>query len=127
MKIYCCQCKFEVIARLTNGEEVYPHRKDLHSLPFWRCDGCKNTVGCHHKTKDRTKPLGVIPSQEIKDARQYLHRVIDPIWQSKKMKRGDVYKAISEAVGWDYHTAEIRTVEQARQAYRAAKQLSERL
>jgi len=127
MKIYCCQCKFEVIARLTNGEEVYPHRKDLQSLPFWKCDGCKNTVGCHHKTKNPTKPLGVIPSQEIKDARQHLHRVIDPIWQSKKMKRGDVYKAISESVGWDYHTAEIRTVEQARQAYRAAKQISERL
>lgn len=61
--IFCCCCENDVHARLTDGREIYPHRHDLYSLPFWRCDGCGNHVGCHHKTKDRTRPLGVIPTR----------------------------------------------------------------
>ncbi len=68
--IFCCGCKADVRARLTSGKEIYPHRSDLSSLPFWRCDGCGNFVGCHHKTKDRTRPLGCIPTPEIKEERQ---------------------------------------------------------
>ena len=56
--IFCCGCQRKVDARLTNGEEMYPHRYDLANLPFWKCDVCQNFVGCHHKTKNRTKPLG---------------------------------------------------------------------
>ena len=68
-KIWCCGCGKEVDARLTDGAEVYPHRRDLASLPFWKCDACGNFVGCHHKTRERTKPLGCIPTPEIKDVR----------------------------------------------------------
>lgn len=42
--IFCCGCQTDVQARLTSGREVYPHRDDLASLPFWKCDGCGNTV-----------------------------------------------------------------------------------
>lgn len=125
MKIYCCKCDKDIIARLTNGAEIYPHRKDLHLLPFWKCDECNNHVGCHHKTIDRVRPLGVIPSEEIKKARMMLHRVIDPIWQSKMMTRRQVYKNISDLVGWNFHTAEIRTMDQARMAYKAAKKIAQ--
>lgn len=118
--IYCCQCETDVNARLTDGGEIYPHRPDLKSLPFWKCDSCKNTVGCHHKTKNRTKPLGVIPSPEIKTARKHIHALIDPVWQSGRVNRRDLYKSISDAIGWEYHTAEIRTVIQAREVYAAA-------
>ena len=69
----------DVEVRLTNGAEIYPHRKDLSELPFWKCDTCGNFVGCHHKTGDPTKPLGVIPTSEIKRARQHIHRILDPI------------------------------------------------
>jgi hypothetical protein len=48
--IFCCECREKVNARLTEGEEIYPHREDLKDLPFWICDKCKNFVGCHHKT-----------------------------------------------------------------------------
>ena len=64
--IECVECKATVEARLTDGSEIYPHRKDLHKLPFWKCDHCGNFVGCHHKTKKRTRPLGCIPNKEIK-------------------------------------------------------------
>ena len=32
MEIYCCGCEDKVIARLTDGAEIYPHRFDLPSL-----------------------------------------------------------------------------------------------
>ena len=81
MDIYCCGCNKDTAARLTNGEEIYPHRKDLYSLPFWKCDQCGNYVGCHHKTKNQTKPLGCIPTQEIKNIRKKIHTVLDPLWK----------------------------------------------
>ena len=120
-RIHCCACGGDVDARLTDGGEIYPHRPDLHSLPFWRCDACWNFVGCHHKTKNRTEPLGCIPTVELKEARKKLHALIDPIWQSGKMGRRELYEAISREVGWNYHTAKTRTMDEARAAYRAAR------
>ncbi|NTG07102.1 hypothetical protein [Rhizobium rhizogenes] len=63
--LFCCGCQAEVSARLTDGKEIYPHRRDLHDLPFWKCDACKNFVGCHHKTANHTKPLGRMTSFAI--------------------------------------------------------------
>ncbi len=121
MRIHCCGCGVAVDARLTSGSEIYPHRPDLRSLPFWRCDACGNFVGCHHKTKDRTRPLGCIPTPELKEARKQLHALIDPIWQSGKMGRRALYAAIGRDLGREYHTAETRTLDEARAAYRAAR------
>lgn len=119
--IWCCGCGEKVQARLTSGAEIYPHRKDLADLPFWKCDTCGNFVGCHHKTKNRTQPLGCIPTPEIKKARQHIHALLDPIWQSGKMKRQEIYKVLSDELGWKYHTAQIRSVEEARKVYRIVK------
>lgn len=125
MLIYCCGCSTEVNARLTNGKEVYPRRRDLWDLPFWRCDACGNHVGCHHKTKARTRPLGCIPTPEIKNARQHIHRILDPLWRSRRFTRRDLYRRLGEATGKaEYHTAEIRTLEEARLVYRTIQQLS---
>ena len=119
-RIYCCACGGDVDARLTDGGEIYPHRPDLRSLPFWKCDACYNFVGCHHKTKNTTEPLGCIPTKELKDARKKLHGLIDPIWQSGRISRRELYGAISRDLGWEYHTAKLRTIDEARAAYRAA-------
>lgn len=125
MKIYCCGCEKKVTARLTDGAEVYPHRSDLHDLPFWKCNACGNFVGCHHKTKNRTNPLGIIPTKEIKAARQRIHRILDPIWQSGKMPRKVVYAKLSKLLGWNYHTASIKSVSEAREVYRAIEGMVE--
>ncbi len=123
--LYCCGCQKDVQARLTDGREVYPHRDDLFGLPFWKCDTCGNYVGCHHKTKDRTRPLGNIPTKELKNARQHIHRVLDPIWKSGKMPRGTVYARIASELGVaEYHTAEIRTLDDARKVYAIVKGLA---
>ena len=123
--IYCCGCSSDVNARLTDGAEIYPHRRDLASLPFWKCDACGNFVGCHHKTKQRTAPLGCIPTPEIKEARSHIHRVLDPLWKSGRFKRRELYSKIANSLGIkEYHTAELRSVEQARDAYRAILEIS---
>jgi len=122
MIIYCCGCCENVEPRLTDGAEIYPHRKDLKALPFWKCDKCGNYVGCHHKTKNRTQPLGCIPTPEIKKARQHIHALLDPIWKSGKMKRKELYGELTKRLGWSYHTAKIRSVEEAREVYKIARE-----
>jgi len=123
VKIFCCGCNKEIEARLTNGKEVYAHRKDLYDLPFWICDTCRNFVGCHHKTTNRTNPLGIIATKEIKSARIHIHALIDPVWKSKKMKRGVLYANISEKLGYSYHTSNIKSIEEARRIYRIAREI----
>jgi len=71
MEIWCCECSIKVKARLTDGSEIYPHREDLYSLPFWKCDQCGNFVGCHHKLKSNpNQPLGCIATRDIRKARK---------------------------------------------------------
>jgi len=126
--IYCCACSDEVSARLTDGQEIYPHREDLYGLPFWKCDHCGNSVGCHHKMETNpTQPLGIIPTPELKKARQHIHRLIDPMWQSGKLKRAQIYAKLTKELGWNYHTANIRSVEEARKVYRAAMNIHSQL
>lgn len=123
MNLWCCACDQEVDARLTSGAEVYPHRPDLAKVPRWICDTCNNHVGTHHKTSNPTKPLGNIPSVEIRRARQAIHALIDPSWKAGKIARNSIYRAISDALGYEYHTAEIRTIEEARKVYSVARNL----
>lgn len=121
-EIHCCGCDKKVNARLTSGKEIYPHRSDLYSLPFWKCDACGNFVGCHHKTKDRHRPLGCIPTKEIKNARQHIHRILDPLWKKGKYQRKELYQMIADHIGRKkYHTANIRSVEEARDIYKFIK------
>lgn len=120
MSIYCCTCQQNVTAGLCTVAQVYPHRSDFAALPFWVCPHCKNFVGCHHKTQDRTRPLGVIPSAEIRKARQHIHRALDPIWKSGSIPRKSLYRRLANTLGLkEYHTAEIKTIEDARTVYRA--------
>lgn len=122
--IFCCECNGDIVARLTNGAEIYPHRPDLANLPFWKCDDCGNYVGCHHKTSNPTHPLGCIPNAELKNARQHIHRLIDPVWKSGRIPRGVLYSKIAAAVGRKkYHTANIRTIEEAREVYTKAREI----
>ena len=118
--IFCCECDKDVDARLTNGKEIYPHRQDLSERSFWKCDACGYYVGCH-KSGDCTYPLGVIANKELNNARQHIHNILDPLWQKGWLKRRDVYKKISEEIGYEYHTAKIRTIEEARNIYKIVK------
>lgn len=125
MIIHCCGCGRDVDARLTDGREIYPRRPQFADLPYWKCDACGNYVGCHHKTGKPTTPLGVIPTPEIRNARQHIHRHLDPLWQSGKVKRRHVYRMVADAMGRrDYHTSDIRSVEEAREVFRAVRKIA---
>jgi hypothetical protein len=121
MLLWCCQCQTDVEARLTSGAECYPHRRDLADIPRWKCDGCGNHVGTHHKTSEPTKPLGNIPSPEMKRARIAIHGLIDPAWQAGIVGRGRIYAHLGTIVGRKYHTAELRSVDEARTVFAAAR------
>lgn len=112
MQIYCCECKSDMQTNLINGVIAYPHRPDLANLPFWQCPKCNNFVGCHHKTNQPTRPLGVIPNFEIKQARQKLHALIDPVWKNKLISRTELYKLISKQLGYQFHIAEIKSMDE---------------
>lgn len=130
--IFCCGCKKDVEAVLRSGAAIYPKvnnelQEKLWHLPFWLCPTCKNFVGCHHKTKDPTRPLGCIPTAEIRNARKYIHALIDPFWKNHAepyRARAWVYRWLAAKMGWsEYHTAEIRTIEDAREIYRHAQKI----
>lgn len=124
MNIYCCGCKKEVEARLTNGGELYPHRHDLRYLPFWICGNCKSMVGCHHKTNDRTRPLGFLATAELRRAKKEIHKILDPIWKNGTLSRKQVYALISKSIGYQFHTAEIKSLEDGRKAYRVILEIA---
>lgn len=111
--LHCCGCGKLVAPRLTSGKEIYPHRQDLHQLPFWKCDACGNFVGCHHKTKKRTRPLGSIPTPKIREWRKKIHATLDPMWKIGGFERGKIYAELSDFLGRDYHTGEVNTQEEA--------------
>jgi len=111
--LYCCGCKQDVTPRLTSGAEIYPSRMDLAKLPFWKCDACGNYVGCHHKTANPTQPLGSIPTQGIREARKQVHALLDPIWKSGQLNRAEIYTYLSDQLGYQFHTAEIRSLDEA--------------
>ena len=124
-QIHCCGCERVVMAVLTDGATIYPHRQNLHKLPFWRCPHCSNYVGCHHKTRHRTKPLGVIPTGQMRSIRSEIHAALDPIWEAKRMTRREVYAWMAQELQVrEFHTAELRTVDDCFRAWRAAQRLA---
>lgn len=124
MKIYCTGCNATVNARLTSGSEIYPHRNDLNLLPFWVCDNCQNYVGCHHKTKNRTQPLGCIPTAELRKARNEVHKILDPLWKSGVIQRKKLYFTIGEKLGYKFHSANIQSVKEAEEVIKIINNIS---
>lgn len=112
MKLYCVQCSTEVPAEKVTGEQVYPHRPDLYQLVFYKCPVCENFVGTHKATNE---PLGCIPSKQLKQQRMMIHRVLDTLWKERIISRRKLYKQISSKLGYEYHTGNIKSIDEAQQ------------
>lgn len=113
-EIYCCGCGKKMDAYLVSGLFIYNTHKYSDKW-FYQCAHCKNYVGCHPGTK---KQLGCIPTPVIRNARKIIHSILDPIFKSGKIKRRKLYKLISDKIGFNYHTANLRTIEECRKAYK---------
>lgn len=125
-EIYCCGCEKEVEAILTSGQWVCPDREESRDLPFWMCSKCENFVGCDQKAKDTTKPLGNIPTEEINGARKHINKIFYPLWRyhpEKFKARAWINRWLSHKLGYEYHTAEIKTIEEAREVYSLVKSI----
>lgn len=123
--IYCCNCQKDMECDLISGKQAYPHRDDIYGN-FWQCVNCKNFVGCH-KTGKGKRNLGVIPTPKMKIARSHIHKILDPLWQTGRIKRSELYRQISEHIGFEYHTAELRTIEDHRKVWVFVKKLESTL
>ena len=62
---------------------------------------------------------------EIKNARKHIHQKLDPIWKNGNISRNQLYKKLSTILGWKYHTANIRSIEEAREVYKAVTTMQE--
>ena len=112
LKIYCVACDKNVEAISVFGDSIYPHRPDLAQLLFYQCPICRNYVGSH---KDG-RPLGSIPTIELRKARHQVHLVIDEYWLPTKdqMKRKKLYTDLSKFIGKEYHTGNLNSVEECK-------------
>lgn len=125
MPVKCLPCGGDFVdAELVSGLDIYPHRKDLKKLNFYRCPKCGGYVGCHPHT---INPLGVIPTPEIRRARHKVHELIDPLWKDKRVSRKYIYKRLSEAVGHNFHNGESTSLEELRVAYREGLEIVKEL
>ena len=96
-------------AKLVGGKAIYPHRADLHSKRYWRCD-CGAYVGCHG---DTTNPLGYPAGPATRRARSEAHAAFDPLWKREGMKRSAAYQWLAAALGLPPHATHISWMDAA--------------
>lgn len=109
MSIYCIGCGRQTLAVPVNGAKIYPHRPDLSEKKFFQCPVCGNYVGTHRDGR----PLGTIPTPELRRWRNKVHSVIDEYWLPTRnlFRRKELYAALSAYLGREYHTGTLGTVE----------------
>lgn len=114
----CPYCSGE--ARLTDGSEIYPHRRDLWAKSFYRCQPCNAYVGCHPGT---TTPLGTVANAETRRWRNRAHEVFDPLWRSKTVSRSEAYAWLREKLNLSVDECHIAmfTPDQCRAVIEAVK------
>lgn len=107
-EIFCVECDEIVQAPRMFGVSIYPHRKDLYSKMFYQCPRCGNYVGSHRDGR----PLGTIPTPELRRLRNEVHRIIDEYWLPAKdrKKRKELYADLSRFLGREYHTGELNSM-----------------
>lgn len=129
-------------ARLTNGAEIYPNRRDLWEKPIWKCDGCGAYVGCHPGS---TRAIGTPANEELRKARIILHQeLIDPLWKNadscglytpenararviiRQTARARIYTFVGLKLGIDRKLVHVSmlTLDQCRLAWKALKGLT---
>lgn len=97
--VICPYCKYE--AEFMTSKEFYG--KD-YGTNIWVCHSCEAYVGTHGKSKN---PLGTLANKETREWRKQAHKYVDPLWKSKKMKRGEVYRWIQKVMAMTPQEAHI--------------------
>lgn len=115
----CPICNKE--SKLVSGEQIYPNRKDLYNLSFYRCSNHTDYyVGCHKGTNNA---LGILANREHRSWKIKCHAIFDPLWKSRKNFRKDLYCRLAHAMNIPIeqtHFGEF-SVDQLKQAYEIIK------
>lgn len=87
----CPYCDSEVIK--TTNDKIYG--KKYGNGMCYKCVSCDAYVGCH-TTGD---PLGRLANAQLRGLKQLVHILFDPIWKSRKLKRGEAYQRLADKMG----------------------------
>jgi hypothetical protein len=121
-KLICPYClRF---AKLTTGETIYPHREDLAKKRFWWCRPCMAWVGIHENSRDNA-PLGTLANSQLRHARQKVHALFDPLWQSGEKTRSEAYAWLAKLLRRPPRSVHIgeMNLEQCAEAVRKMKEV----
>lgn len=86
-------------AQWVDNSQIYGRRYGKSYMAYL-CRDCDAYVGCHNNTRD---PLGTMANKELRNARCAAHAVLDQLWKSREMTRGDVYRWLAKTFGYDVH------------------------
>jgi len=112
----CPYCKKE--AKWIPNEQVYGRRFGKSYMCYY-CKDCNAYVGCHNNTK---QALGTMANPALRKMRQHVHGILDPLWESGKMKRKEVYQKLRQIFGKEIHVGES-DIEQCKDIIRALEKL----
>lgn len=107
--------------KLVSGEAIYPHRPDLYSKKFYKCE-CGAYVGCH---PDSAIALGNPCGPATRKARGEAHAAIDPLWREGHLRRNEVYAELAQRLNIQRskcHVAHM-TMPEAQRAKNIANQM----
>lgn len=97
---YCKRPAMLVSANVVYGRQVKDLTED--DKRYW-CQTCDAHVGCH---KGTDRPLGTMANRRLRSIRSTTHSLVDPLWQSGKIKRNKLYFMLSVIFGRPFHVGE---------------------
>ncbi|WP_199438551.1 zinc-finger-containing protein [Vibrio owensii] len=114
MVIWCCTCQSDVNAYL----------RRLGKARVWQCPKCPDSrVMTHFRANtDKLKPLGTLGDDEMRKARNWIHNYLDPLYRHNLIRRQTLYDQMSIHFKREYHTAGLRSMEEARFAFHLARE-----
>lgn len=97
--------KYKVICPYCTKEADYVDSATYYSNGvsygmMYLCRPCDAYVSVH---KGSNTPMGTMANKTLRELRKKVHNIIDPIWQSGKLHRAQVYNRLSNHLGVDYY------------------------
>lgn len=108
MNVICPYCQKRTV--LLNGQELYPHRRDLVKKLFWVCEPCGASVGCHPGTK---RPLGRLANAMLRKAKMEAHGIFDKFWKYGRLTRAEAYRWLAKELDLTRETCHIGMFDEA--------------
>lgn len=105
IRVVCPYCKAQ--AQIVEAAEVYKNTsfRAKRYAKLWLCKPCWAYVGTHRFSKKHA-PLGSLANAELRDLRQKVHALFDPLWK-KKMQQNKVTRVKARLAGYKWLAREL--------------------